>query len=446
MQTIDAMRGQIKLMKKIAGHLAYSSRLAFDAGLTHKSLWKPSKPPYASLLMAMQYLSQALIFNYLEYAPVPKNVWKQLNFIYDLAESSQAHKQVFAIASTGERPLKTSFEHAYKRILMASLVDPHHLPFGAIWEIYEQLDDWVDATELKSMDSVTEANGHFVLDLRSDRKPIPYQKFNLEKVTKTTRLLDASLLADSVGKQLHLLQLGQPLDGRIKLSPFYAKPLLKHMFSVWSLPSTRHTQRRTVQGQLGIYPGIDAVYYVINGRQAFVSPDAGKDEHEIDVSGSDYEEDRATKKEYRCGHWRIVDESSGGFALILNEKPDKSIRVGQLVGLETNDSNNRCTLGLIRWLMISRQVYKIGVEKISSLTQAIAIRAHEGSQADQEYRPAFLIHLDNDPNKPAIVAAKGLYIHLRELDILVAGKEKHISADHLIESGMACEIFTFSEV
>ena len=34
---------------------------------------------------------------------------------------------------------------------MASLVDPHHLPFGAIWEVYDQLDSWADHTQIIPM-------------------------------------------------------------------------------------------------------------------------------------------------------------------------------------------------------------------------------------------------------------------------------------------------------
>ena len=100
LSTIGAMRAQIRIMKKIASHLAYSSKLTFDNILQHKSIWKANKIPYDALLMSMHYLSHALLFNYFEYFPVSKNFWKQLHAIYDLAESSQVQGNTFTLPGT----------------------------------------------------------------------------------------------------------------------------------------------------------------------------------------------------------------------------------------------------------------------------------------------------------------------------------------------------------
>ena len=88
LQTIDAMQSQVSRMKKIAVTLSYTCKIAFDTALNKKTLWKQSKPPVEAMLMSMNYLSHALVFSFLEYAPVPKNVWQQLNFIYDFAWST----------------------------------------------------------------------------------------------------------------------------------------------------------------------------------------------------------------------------------------------------------------------------------------------------------------------------------------------------------------------
>ena len=111
LQTIEAMQSQLGVMKQIAVHLSYGCKMAFDQSQTQKSFWKPGKPPYEAVLMSMNYLSQALIFSYLEYSPVPKNVWKQLNFIYDIAASSQCEKRLFTIPGDEISNKGISFEH-----------------------------------------------------------------------------------------------------------------------------------------------------------------------------------------------------------------------------------------------------------------------------------------------------------------------------------------------
>ncbi|MEM7027058.1 MAG: hypothetical protein AAF410_02400, partial [Pseudomonadota bacterium] len=262
LQTIEAMHSQLGVMKQIAVHLSFGCKLAFDQSQTQKSFWKPGKPPYEAILMSMNYLSQALIFSYLEYSPVPKNVWKQLNFIYDIAASSQNEKRLFTIPGDEISTKGISFDHAYKKILMASLVDPHHLPFGAIWEIYEQLDTWVDMVNISQIEDIAVAEGKFIIDLKEDAKPINYDKFDLNQKSKSTRLLDASPLLKEVNFHMQVLEHGKPLDASVKLSPFYTRTLLTHMSNVWGLPPSRVDHRQTRKGQLEVYTGIEAIYYV----------------------------------------------------------------------------------------------------------------------------------------------------------------------------------------
>ena len=441
LQTIEAMQSQLGVMKQIAVHLSYGCKMAFDQSQTQKSFWKPGKPPYEAVLMSMNYLSQALIFSYLEYSPVPKNVWKQLNFIYDIAASSQCEKRLFTIPGDEISNKGISFEHAYKRILMASLVDPHHLPFGAIWEIYEQLDSWVDKVSITSVEDTPVAEGKFIIDLNEDTKPINYDKYNKSQVSQSTRLLDASELLKEVNFQLQVLEHGKPLDDSVILSPFYTRTLLTHMSNVWGLPPSRIHQRQNRKGQLELYTGIDAIYYFINNKQAFTPPDTNTDE-EIDVSDVSIDNSDQTSS-FIADNWRIVDESSGGYALIRDDKPNRLLKVGQLV-LVIGENAQQSKLATVRWMMISRKVHKVGLEIISTNSKAVAIKALTGSKSDQLYRPALLINYRDNAENRSIMAEKGLFIEDRELSVIVNNQEKTIKANNLLESGVTCDVFKFS--
>jgi len=130
LQSIQTMQDQLENMKHLAVGLARGSRRAVDEALSHKSLWGQNKFPLQAILMAMNYISHALIFSFLEYAPIPKNVWHELNFLYQFAEGINQHKTPIKPFSISKKVVPVSIEHAYKQIVLASLADPNHLPFG----------------------------------------------------------------------------------------------------------------------------------------------------------------------------------------------------------------------------------------------------------------------------------------------------------------------------
>ncbi len=442
LSTMGAMQAQIRVMKKIASHLAYSSKLAFDNISQHKSIWKANKIPHDALLMSMHYLSHALLFSYLEYSPVPKNVWKQLHGIYQLAEASNIQSKTFTLPGTD---ITANFSDTYKRIVMTSLVDPHHLPFGAIWEVYEQMKDWSQYTRLQTRPDSGDVIARFAIDLETDQKPVPLGKFNHSKGSSSTRLLDASDLLALVQQHLLALNKGkQRLEG-VMLSPFYLKEVLSLMASSWGEAATRSSERTAVKGMVEICAGIENVFYHMNGKQPFEPPHIEGSETEgedIDITSITGNEGTQTRS-YPSEKWRVVDQSSGGFALVRKEKPDKSVKVGQLVAIAVGEKKDSYILGMVRWLMISKEVHKIGIEKLSRRARIIAVRATEGSAAERKYQPGFLV--ESRDKVLQIITEKGVYKNGRQLIAYKSDKENHLVADQLIESGVVCEIFSFRE-
>ncbi len=442
LQTIDAMGSQVSQMKQIAVSLSYGCKLAFDSAINKKTLWKQSKPPIEAMLMSMNYLSHALIFSFLEYAPIPKNVWQQLNFIYDFAESMECHKKIYSIPGANNKNISTTIDHTYKRIMMASLVDPHHLPFGAIWEVYEQLDSWAEYTQIHPMQSVSSMTGYFVFDLKTDSKAIAYAKFDQDDTNDKTRLLDSTPLENLIQKQIDLIQMGQQIDKSIVLSPFYATSLLAHMLKAWGLPAKRYFPRKAKSGKLNIVSGVRAIYYFLNNGSSFQSMAAiDNEDDEIDISENPTV--TLSGSHYIPENWRIVDEGSGGYAVIRDDKPKKSIRVGELVGINLNEDNESWSIGTIRWLMVSKNAHKIGLQIITDTAKPIALRACNGSKTDGEFRPAFLASHNSDPNDLSIIVEKGLYIADREMEMKIGGKKELITANMMIESSLSYEVFSY---
>jgi cyclic-di-GMP-binding protein len=441
LQTIDAMGSQVSQMKQIAVTLSYACKLAFDSALNKKTLWKQTKPPIEAMLMSMNYLSHALILSFLEYAPVPKNVWQQLNFIYDFAESVECHKKIYSIPGANNKNISTTIDHTFKRIIMASLVDPHHLPFGAIWEIYEQLDSWAEYTQIHPMQSVSNTSGYFVMDLNTDSKPLPYAKYNQENKSNKTRLLDSTPLENLIQKQINLIELEKQIDKTIVLSPFYAKSLLAHMLKAWGLPPKRYFPRKAKTGELSLATGVRGIYYFLNNNQSFQNSVTTSDDDEVNLSEDVIESPSGTH--YFTENWRIVDEGSGGYAIIKESKPKKAIRVGELVGISLDESKASWTIGVIRWLMVSKNIHKIGLQVIADNAKPISLRACNGSKSDQTFRPGFLVSHNSDPNELSVIAEKGLYIADREMELKLGNNEQQIVANTIIDSSISYEVFSY---
>ncbi|MCG8324943.1 MAG: hypothetical protein MI673_05455, partial [Thiotrichales bacterium] len=376
-QSIETMQNQSLPMKQLAGSMSRACRMAIEETLKKKTLWKQSRPPLDAILMAINYLSHILIFSYLEYSPAPRHVWKELNFLFEFSESINQHQTVVEEISEDRNREKATIEHAYKRIVLTSMVDPHHLPFGAVWEVFTQLKNWVDYASIEPFEEQQNPSGYFIVDLKNDIAPVAYSKFNTRLVgDREIRMVNACRLQDFVLKQLARAKAGQPLDESVVLTPFTAKSLLEQLSRSWGLPPKRYFPRKPSSGNVKLTHGLNSTFYYMNGKQHFIAnddPDRDGHEDEIDVMNTSGAHTAAYTEE----EWELVDQGAGGFAVSKNLKPGNPVRVGDLVGIESKNKQGekKWLLGVIRWLMISQaKAYKMGIQTISSSVNPAAVK------------------------------------------------------------------------
>jgi hypothetical protein len=444
LHSIDTMQEQIQILKRIAVNLGLACKISAEETLKKKTLWGQSKPPLVNLLHSLTYLSHAMIFSFLEYAPTPKNVWREINFIYDFAESLNQEHTALQTTPGKSGSKTTTIAQTYKRICLAALADPHHLPYGAIWEIYEQLNTWSDLAKISRFRSPTDPSGMFVIKLDSDSSPLAYGKFNTASAGDQHRLIDASELVRQIRANLASLEKGNPADSSLIISPYFARLILGHMSRVWGTPPKRINQRQERAGTIEIACGLNSAYYLVNNELEFVDPETV--DPEADGSGSNRDTEITPVQNYRVDQWSLVDQSARGFAVIKNDKPTYNIRVGDLIVIRTRSQSGRWALGVIRWLMIRQgQIYKIGVQMLSTRARPVAIRATGGSTLDRRYRRALLIPDLND-NEPSIITSKGLFLANRELEISEGKTTTTRRAMSLLESTAGFDQFLLGSI
>ena len=269
---------------------------------------------------------------------------------------------------------------------------------------------------------------------------MPLVKFSPDNSNENNRLLDSTPLENLIQKQIDLLQKGQQIDKSIVLSPFYAKSLLAHMLKAWRLPPKRYFPRNAKSGQLNIVTGIGAIYYFLNDGKAFRNIAIASDDEEIDISETRTETPPQINYIPEC--WRIVDEGTeGGYAIIRDDKTKKAVRVGDLVGINNSVDENNWSIGVVRWLMLSRGIHKVGLQIITETAQPIVLCASTGSQADRELRPAFMI--EDKSKQRSIIAEKGLYLSNREMEMTSGDQQELIVADNLNESSISYDFFKY---
>lgn len=440
LQTIETMQQQLRMMKQLAADLALAARLAVDDSMSRKSLWGQNRFQVDMLQRAMSYLSHALIFTFLEYAPTPRNVWKQLNAFYKLAEDlGQQHAQVPVAGNDNQR---TTVEHTYNRIVLAEAVDPYRLPFGAIWEIYEQLDEWIERTRLQPFEPVNRPDGLFVIDLGSDTQPVHYAMFSGGKAGPQHRILDASELEPLIRQHQEKIQSGSQIHD-LRLSAAHAGKLLAHMMRAWTLPPKRYFPREAGAGKVKITCGMNPVHYHMNQGRDYLQ-ELGNDAMRpsvdgLDVSGDDTDDIMdMTTSDYMIDQWDIANAGPGGYALVKKSRPACTTRVGDLIGVHNPEQDNGWSLGVIRWLMADeRGGYRLGVQLLARNAEPVAVRPVRGNQTKGLQR-AFLI---DKPGEMVLVTTAGFYHRQRDIELVRGGERQQLQTGRLQEAAIGFEQF-----
>ena len=337
-------------------------------------------------------------------------------------------------------PGKSTILHAYLQVLATSLTDPHHLPHGTIWEIYDQLYAWSVETRLSSFRQIKSPAGYFAFDMRKPEGPVPYGKFDASTASSHARLFDCTALQRYVREHLEHLNKTGNVQSALKLSVSTARSVLAHLNKVWGLPPKRFFPRKESSGVINTACGLNVAYYFCNGNQEF-----GIDEPtpiEDEVTDSSYEVANATpvSAHYEHENWHMANQGPGGYAVYTNDKPRNGVRVGELIAVK-DETDQQWLPGAVRWLMIQRDGgYKIGIQILNKSARPGGVRALEGNDRETQFRRALLLS-DSTDSSFALLAPRGLHSVDRPIEVMIDGRRIRAKITDLIESTVSYEHF-----
>lgn len=443
LRPVETKQQQIEAVKRVAAELAAGYRLAVREALATRTLFQHGKPTAEGLLYALKAHAHMLLLHFHQYASIPKTLWKDVHEIYGLAErQGDAGKTLDDPDRSPTAP--TSIGGAYQQILATAVSDPYRLPFGAVWEIYEQLADWIADTHLYKYKPVATASGFFVVDLSGTEAPVNYSRFRSSATTENYRVLDFRALQRAARQRLDTLDRARPVGELVCFSPHHARFLLEHLVKAWGLPPQRSLPRQLRQGAVTLTCGIHAVYYHLNGDQEF--PYAG---HTIgplgiEVHGPAHEMAASPVAQPEKEDWNFFNESAGGYSIYTLSRSRLRVRIGELIGMRSAqaETSGAWAIGIIRWLIMSAdQRYRVGVQLLATEVRSAAVRPLD---ADVQPQRAVLMKGIAEGSPPAIVTVKGIYRPDRALEVEEDGRLWRARAGHLLESTTAFDCFAYA--
>ena len=287
-----------------------------------------------------RYRSNILCNYRLCYLPYPPGVWKQIYWFYQLVEENGLSDK--RVCDPLFRRKKTSIEFEFKRLLLLSLLSPHHFAGSSIDEVYEHLDIWVSRAGIIRPNDTSESGNAYCFDLNSDLPP----QMNLVPGTKLKSIccLDTSALVRELRRYLDNNEPDTAVLNTtkgLKLS----RSTLKKLLLGWNRADYRRADRLHTQEKVDICIGIESIHNTLA-----LSHSGKHTDSLIDSRLSAY----------------LLDFSNQGFCLSISEKECERLQLDDLVALKTL-KNKQWRMGQVKWMQSNgRGRVRLGVMLLSS--------------------------------------------------------------------------------
>lgn len=434
----EKRRTDTEAARQVAIEMAYGYKLVLVHSLGKKSLFGKDKGVAIALQRAVLFLSFSLMHSYDEYMPAPRRLWSELAELFRFARLSGLENQPTS-AKNLRSEFQTTVAHAYKRILLTSVVDPYHLAEGEIWTVFSLLGEWTDMAVLSEMTEIERANGYFVVDPTGDHRPIGYAEATNRKLGPNDQLLNSNPVIELLQRALK-----DPSD------PAGDRNLLGRIVRSLGLPPKRHSPRKSTDGQVNLTSGISTLHHFIGAgddtQPVVESPQFMSDDAGIEISDTTMESTGLSGPSYNAEHWELVDRGPGGVGLLRQGRPNVPIGVGELIGVLFGEQSlpDSWSVGVVRWLNIADVgEYHAGVQILSGKAQAVSVNVED---SDSAARAALALPKISADKGNTLITPKGFYAKGSTLLIDTEAKTLRVRAGALVETSDVYDRFNYEVV
>lgn len=337
--------------RQVATEIAYGYKIVIAHSVGKKSRFGKNKDIVKAVQRAMLFLSYSLLHSYDEYLPTPANIWNEMWELYEYARHNKFNADPAAAGELGPES-RNSVGSLYKQIALTSLVDPYHLREGDVWKVYSQVSGWADQAKLDPMRSVEKPAGYFVIDRRSDQRPVGYANFTTLPRGKCL-LLDATKVITDMHAAQKCCEEG--VENR---------QLLARILRSLGLPPKRHGPRESSGRLVNLTSGLTTAHHFLSSPGGTTtSPQPATLGGALEVFNDDGIEIGDTGGQLTLGgptyvaeRWRVLDKAPSGLGVLKHDRPKIAVGVGELIR-RTFDPDESLgldwSIGVVRWLNVT---------------------------------------------------------------------------------------------
>jgi hypothetical protein len=424
----------IQTLRRVATELAIGCKQVIHDPMFRKSRWRQNNLIAPATYLAVKRQAHLLLLSFQDYSPTPKNAWLDM---YDFVKQAEAADQLNAAVADTENdpPTTSSVARELKHIILTSLLDPHHEPYGAVWDVYELTERWAEAAELLPFKRRAETAGWFVIDLGSDEQPTPLERFTGESSDRL-RLLNCNPALNALGQEI------KHLESRQDPATNNRRQLYRRLWQAWSRPTQRNGPRKPQSGYVEVAQGLHAAFYHMNqGRDLETNANLAPDSSGIWVDG-EHDAIESQAKRYPLKEWAVSNTSPGGVAIYSTENATAHVPVGEIVAIRVRGDDGPFRLGIVRWLVIQQQAArKLGVEWLPAARPVTFHGTDHAATAHQARRALYVKALQGPAT---LVTGPGLHGSNRELLLEMDSQSVAVEVGRLLESSQRFERFEIS--
>lgn len=407
------------LTREICKEMAIGYKTAVADQINAGNVKANQQPHIIAIHRVIHYLTKVLYFSYLIYEAHPAKTWHELHLIFTYSSINKFDRvPVENIISTVEQTY--TVKHLYIKALLLAAASPYQLRQREMEVLYQQLDQFLLVAKLSVSNATEELAFGFLINLHADSPPA-HVSATIKKPSKQFFLLDTRPIMEII--QHSLTNLAVDKEKLPELSTHLKLLLLKN----WGHSPHRHYVRTRLNFDLDIAVGLNEIHQLIvsaneSGRKQslYLGPSESlgnsndtlqrsslfltaeedqthsvltlqnynegpanngtflssqKIDRDLQINGDELitpQQNDIREKTHAC---KTINESSGGYCIDWPVETALKIRVGELIGIQSNSQAVKFGLAITRWIKsLPEKRLLVGLEIISHSSSSTKVR------------------------------------------------------------------------
>lgn len=381
---------------------------------------------FLPLYHAIELLSLALLSSYRNYKATPVSLYHDIHQLYLLAELTglldlEAERGSYTLSAD-------TIGQMYRQIMILAFLDPFHMPPGMVEKLYERLAQMSQYCTILSRVPDPDAAEIFIADLYTDEAPRAIYKVSEQADLKMPRVFDTKPLLNKIRADITLLQ---SEDGSPAIKN--EMELLQRLIPPDKEQVTRKSERKETRRVCRVTFGIDAVYHFLN-----------LEKNELEQV---LQSDADNFGNHTLESWTIINESTEGYSLCNQATTRHDVRVGDIVGLLTEEAGvgqNHGKIAVIRWMQHSQNdAINMGLEIIAGNILPAMCRLLDAAGTKDTCAGIFISSNSATGMPATLITPKMIYRRGRIMEVTIGEQPMKIEAGYLRDDTFTYDLFDF---